>query len=60
MIRLLKWLFPKLETTTKYKWTSTLSEPASMSDRCDRCENEAECCQNIANFQRKKKKDGRV
>ncbi len=40
--------------------TSTLSEPASMSDRCANCENKAECSQNIANFQRKQKRDSRV
>ena len=40
--------------------TSTLSEPASMSNPCDTCENAAKCCHRIGKFQRKQKSDGRV
>ena len=54
MIKFLKKLF------TKKLETSTLSEPASMSDRCDGCENIASCCQKHGKFQRNDESDGRV
>lgn len=55
MIKLLKKLFTKKELET-----STLSESASMSDRCAGCPNRAQCCRNTANFQRKQKSDGEL
>jgi len=65
MIRILKsikqFFIPTLETTSKrYRWTSTLSDPASMSDPCDSCQNIAKCCQNTVKFQRDDKNDGEL
>lgn len=57
MIKIIKtikqFFMPELET-------STLSEPASMSNPCDTCENAAKCCHRIGKFQRNEKNDGEL
>lgn len=55
MIKWLKWLFKKSKMET-----STLSDPASMSDHCKDCQNTAPCCQSIGEFQRNEKNDGEL